>query len=136
RWLTLLHDRVGSCAAAKAGVMSKEDIDRMKSKLLRMGGGGVSRKRRSEAPRVSVEQLKKSKLGRMKRRKGSVFERKVAKMYEAWTGDRVRRTPLSGGWAGAAFGVKGDLVFARVDSIHNECKNHEGWFLEDLIKAV
>ena len=72
----------------------------------------------------------------MKRRKGSTFELKVAKLFAEWTGDLVRRTPLSGGWGSAAFGVQGDLVFSKVDSIHVECKNHEGWFLEDLIKAV
>lgn len=45
------------------------------------------------------------------RKKGSVFERKIAKIFSKWSGSDVNRTPLSGGWAkNAKHGVKNDLI--------------------------
>ena len=111
-------------------------LDEMKNKLISFGGRVRPRKTTGE-PTVSTDRVKKSKLGRMKRAKGSRFELIVAKLFSKWSGDTVRRTPLSGGWASAAFGVKGDLVFLKLnDKLHVECKNHEGWYVEDLITAV
>lgn len=71
------------------------------------------------------------------RKKGANFELVVAKLFAAWTGDVVRRTPLSGGWSKEKeFGVVGDLVFTKVDGLHVECKKRQGWALEDLLLGV
>lgn len=71
------------------------------------------------------------------RKKGSTFELAVAKFFADWTGDTVRRTPQSGGWSREEqFDVSGDLVFLRTRTLHVECKNQEGWRLEDLLTGA
>jgi len=73
--------------------------------------------------------------GKKSKRKGAKFEATIAKLFSAYFGCSVRRTPGSGGWATVGdFGPKGDLVFAiRKAPYHVECKRHEGWDLADLI---
>lgn len=62
--------------------------------------------------------------------KGDGYERKVAKTITEWSGVKMIRTPLSGGWARQRSDVRGDLVCAD-DSVffpyHIECKNQKGW---------
>lgn len=71
------------------------------------------------------------------KQKGAKFERDVAKAFATWTGDVVKRTPASGGWAkGDDFGVAGDLVFVEVDTLHIECKKWKTWALEDFLVGV
>jgi hypothetical protein len=67
--------------------------------------------------------------------KGGVYERKIAKLFSRWSGEMIRRTPRSGGWAGKAeFDVAGDLVCGNAAfSLHIEAKNREDWALEDLL---
>lgn len=62
--------------------------------------------------------------------KGDAYERKVAKIITEWSGVKMIRTPLSGGWASGRSDVRGDLV-CDDDSVffpyHIECKNQKGW---------
>lgn len=95
------------------------------------------RKSHDFEPEVSLDKVKRSREGKMKKRKGGSYQRHVAKLFMKWTGDIVKSTPLSGGWSGGeAFGVKGDLVFAKVKKLHVECKKHENWRLEDIPLGV
>ena len=56
---------------------------------------------------------------------------------EAWSGDKLRRTPMSGGWGEASFGVTGDIVCDNPKHpFHYEMKCREGWELTDLIVGV
>lgn len=71
--------------------------------------------------------------------KGGSYENRIAKILMAWYGEGVTwtRSPKSGGWASAsAFGVKGDLICNVKQPLHIECKNREGWFLDDLLTGV
>jgi Holliday junction resolvase len=73
------------------------------------------------------------------RQKGASFERKVAKFVSDWWGIDAHRTPQSGGlrWSKDAR-VTGDIV-APADSnfpFSIECKKHEGWTLENLLKGT
>jgi hypothetical protein len=69
------------------------------------------------------------------RAKGSVFERKVAKIFADWSGSDVNRTPLSGGWAkNAKHGVKNDLISTDPNFPFGvECKHQEKWLVEELL---
>jgi hypothetical protein len=58
--------------------------------------------------------LRRAKLGRMHRNKRSTYERRIATLFAEWTGDIVKRTPLSGGWARVDFGVVGVAVGVAV----------------------
>lgn len=80
----------------------------------------------------------RSAAARKSKTKGSSYERRIAKRFSAWSGERLSRTPQSGGWHGAGdYGVAGDLVCARKSfPFHIECKKREGWHLEDLIIGV
>lgn len=79
-------------------------------------------------------------MGRSQREKGAKAEREVALICQGWLRQTfpkavVRRTPLSGGWAGAGeFGMRGDLqVRAAVFPWVVEVKRREGWSLENFI---
>lgn len=62
------------------------------------------------------------------KQKGSAFERKIAKLFEAWTGYKWKKTILSGGsWE------KGDITPAyRRSEWVIELKNTEGWRYKDF----
>lgn len=86
-----------------------------------------------------VGKRERSRRARTSKSKGSSYERKIAKKLGAWSGETLRRTPQSGGWAGgAAHGVSGDLVCDRPKRwpFHCELKKREGWGLEDLIVGL
>lgn len=76
--------------------------------------------------------------GKKSKRKGANFEATIAKLFSAYYGCSVRRTPGSGGWSTVGgFGPAGDLVFAdRRAPYHVEAKRHENWDIADLITGV
>jgi len=58
-------------------------------------------------------------------------------MFSRWSGEVVRRTPGSGGWSNAKFGVTADLVCAnRAFPYSVEVKHRENWVLDDLVTGV
>ena len=80
------------------------------------------------------------KLGKRSKRKGSNYERDVAKKFkEAYNVDLVR-TPQSGGFhkkSGKADDYRGDIVPANSDvelALHIECKNTKTWSLPSWLK--
>lgn len=98
------------------------------------------RKKRRKARRGIEHPLEATRSGgaAKSRRKGSSFERLIAKLFEAYYGSRVARAPRSGGWATTAgFGARGDLVFRDRKAPYSvECKKQEGWNLADLLTGV
>lgn len=78
--------------------------------------------------------------GKKSKRKGASFEKTIAKIFAAYYGCRVFRTPGSGGWATSHdFGPRGDLVFThkRINKLlHVECKKRELWDLSDLLTGM
>ncbi len=61
----------------------------------------------------------------------------VAEMFSRWCGEVVRRTPMSGGWSNAKFGVTADLVCPNpAFDLHVEIKHREGWVLDDLVTGT
>lgn len=68
--------------------------------------------------------------------KGSSFERKIAKIFQKWTGYEFRRTPQSGGWSHNNADTSGDLICMEkgIDfPLHIECKNTESWNLQAIL---
>lgn len=80
--------------------------------------------------------------GKKSKRKGSTFERGVAKELAAWWGGEFTRTPSSGGWgkskfAREGFNASGDIVTSEADfPFCIECKAQEGWTLEHLLTCT
>lgn len=76
------------------------------------------------------ELINASKLGSMKRRKGSTYERNIAKKVKDKLGIALTRTPQSGGFAKnseKAEEFRGDIVSLDKDislNVHIECKAH------------
>lgn len=73
------------------------------------------------------------------RNKGASFERKIAKQIGEWFECEAHRTPQSGGLRWAEDNrVSGDIVVSlNVPFPFNiECKKHEGWDFEQLIKGT
>ena len=76
-----------------------------------------------------------SRRGRTSRNKGANFERQVAKIFEYYTGLKLSRTPLSGGYAKAkstSQDFKGDLVCLEDGKdliLSVEVKNQKTWSL-------
>ncbi len=74
----------------------------------------------------------------MSRRKGSTFERTVAKQMTEWLGFKVSRTPSSGaygtreGWSS----LSGDLMFAQDFPFYCELKCRETFKLEDVFSGA
>jgi hypothetical protein len=82
-----------------------------------------------------------SRKGSKSRRKGSVYERKIAKLFlEKW-GLKLTRTPMSGGFkkdvTSAEF--RGDLnTLDKLISflLHTECKDHIMWKLKEWFEQA
>lgn len=70
-------------------------------------------------------------MGKLSKRKGSGFERQIAKALSDWSGVHLVRTPMSGGWAGSIADV-----WPRDTSVYFpmviECKKVEGWTLDQV----
>lgn len=70
------------------------------------------------------------------RAKGAVYERYTAKILTEWSGIALFRSPMSGGWGSKS---KGDITPKDPDQMLEwflsvECKKHEKWCFEDLVK--
>jgi hypothetical protein len=76
-----------------------------------------------------------SKSGAMSRRKGVTFERKCARLFAAWWGGQVQRTPLSGAYA-PEWRLAGDLMFVDPWPFEVEIRNRENWHLEQLFEGT
>ena len=74
-----------------------------------------------------------SKVGRKSKRKGSSFERKIAKVISSWYGEEIIRTPASGGMRSI---TRSDLTTRNPDYFPFviECKYREDINFESIIK--
>jgi hypothetical protein len=108
-----------------------------KAKLRAAAGKGPSRNRAGREPVTSVAKVESDRARKDSRRKGCRGELEVAEMFARWSGEVVRRTPGSGGWSNARFGVTGDLVCDNpAFPFHCEIKHRESWVLDDLVTGV
>jgi hypothetical protein len=97
-------------------------LDVMREKLRAASGKGPSRKKALREPVTSINKVLSDRERKNSRVKGSTFELAVAKAWAKWSGEHVRRTPQSGGWSNAKFGVTADLVCdAKRWPFHIEC---------------
>ncbi len=105
-----------------------------REKLKLVAGKG----KRVTTPKEPVTSIVPSKKKVDSGAKGSTYERRIAKLFSQWAGELIRRTPMSGGWAGSkAFDVAGDLVSNNpAFTLHIEAKKHERWRLEDLLTGA
>ena len=77
----------------------------------------------------------KQEIGRHSRRKGSAFEREIARLFSRWCdGLPCRRTPMSGAY-GPEWGLAGDLMFQgdNVPNVIIELKRRESWTWPSLL---
>lgn len=112
-------------------------LDRMKQDLRRQAGKGPSRNKALREPVTSIEKVEQDRSRKNSRRKGNRSELDVAKLFSDWCGEHVRRTPQSGGWSTAKFGVTADLVCPnKAFPFHVEVKHREGWTLDDLVTGA
>lgn len=114
-----------------------DDLEMMKKKLRKLAKKGARRRAAEQTPDTSLKRVLRAKNRKNSRTKGASFENKIAKVFSEWSGMDVKRTPQSGGWANASFGVTGDLVCSNKRfPFHVECKKREGWHLDDLVTGV
>lgn len=112
-------------------------LARMKEKLKGKSGKNPSRAKQQREPATSIAKVLTDRERKNSRVKGSRAELDVASLFSRWCGEHVRRTPLSGGWSSARFGVTADLVCAKkAFPFHVEVKHREGWTLDDLVTGV
>lgn len=113
------------------------DLREVKKRLRGASGKSPSRGTAGGAPVTSVAKVESDRSRKNSRTKGSRAELDVAQMFSEWSGELVRRTPQSGGWSNAKFGVTADLVCANpAFPFHVEIKHREGWVLDDLVTGV
>lgn len=113
------------------------DLEDAKRRLRVAAGKGPSRGRAGREPVTSVAKVEADRSRKNSRTKGNRAELEVAEMFSRWSGEVVRRTPQSGGWSSARFGVTADLVCANpAFPFHVEVKHREGWTLDDLVTGV
>lgn len=114
-----------------------KDLDALKTALRVSSGKGSSRGKAGREPVTSIAKVESDRGRKNSRVKGNRAELDVAEMFSRWCGEVVRRTPGSGGWSNAKFGVTADLVCAnRAFPYHVEVKHREGWALDDLVTGV
>lgn len=77
------------------------------------------------------------KQGRANRTKGMVFERKVATMLGEALEMKLRRTPLSGGWAEKEIGdvIPDDMAEYKKFPFYVECRNRKNWSWKQIFNA-
>lgn len=114
-----------------------EYVEYVKAKLRESAGKGPSRNKAGREPVTSVAKVESDRARKNSRVKGTRAELDVAEMFSRWCGEVVRRTPGSGGWSSAKFGVTADLVCPNKKfPYHVEIKHREGWMLDDLITGT
>ncbi len=76
-------------------------------------------------------------MGARSRNKGARCEREVCRLFAAALGGTWSRVPLSGGWGNRSdFHTCGDVITTLPDFPFTiECKNAEGWHLEQLLTS-
>jgi hypothetical protein len=112
-------------------------LDRSKKKLREKSGKGPSRAKALREPHTSIAKVESDRSRKNSRVKGNRGELDVAKVFSMWCGELVRRTPMSGGWSSAKFGVTADLVCTKkAFPFHVEVKHREGWTLDDLVTGA
>lgn len=112
-------------------------VDMLKAKLRAKSGKGPSRSKALREPHTSIAKVERDRSRKNSRTKGTRGELDVAKLFSKWCGETIRRTPMSGGWSNAKFGVSADLVCAKkAFPFSVEVKHHEGWVLDDLVTGV
>lgn len=83
-----------------------------------------------------------SKQGKRAKRKGSNFERTIAKKFQSRYGIELKRTPQSGGFAKKsekADDFRGDITIVDTKQqlkVHIECKNQKTWQLRQWIEQA
>lgn len=125
----------------KKGELPEEQVDHtldaLRDKLRMAAGKGASRDKAEHEPVTSIAKVEQDRSRKNSRVKGNRAELDVAEMFSRWSGELVRRTPGSGGWSNAKFGVTADLVCAnKAFPYHVEVKHREGWVLDDLVTGV
>src|SRR6185436_11880075 len=113
------------------------DVRSLKARLRESAGKGASRGKAGWEPVTSVAKVESDRARKNSRVKGTRAELDVAEMFSRWCGEVVRRTPGSGGWSSAKFGVTADLVCPNKRfPFHVEVKHREGWTLDDLVTGA
>lgn len=121
----------------RADEAKQAKLDRAKAKLRKTAGKGPSRAKAQREPQTSIAKVLSDRSRKNSRTKGNRGELDVAKAFSDWCGELVRRTPMSGGWSNARFGVTADLVCTKnAFPFHVEVKHREGWTLDDLVTGV
>lgn len=99
-------------------------------------------KRKTEE-QVKIEQHeKKVRQGKNSKRKGSQFERYVAKKFQNRYGVELKRTPQSGGFSkksDKADDFRGDITIVdkkQFLKLHIECKNQKTWSLRNWLEQA
>lgn len=106
----------------------------LRAQLRERAGKGPSLAKASREPVTSIAKVEADRARKNSRVKGSRAELDVAGMFSRWCSEVVRRTPQSGGWSSARFGVTADLVCPnKAFPFHVEVKHREGWVLDDLV---
>lgn len=86
---------------------------------------------------IALEVVIIATAGRGAKNKGSAYELKMAKSLSAWWGEDFHRTPNSGAWSSTHNSdmQAGDIITPEKAKFPFvvECKNHEGWTLENVI---
>ena len=87
------------------------------------------------------EKIEQSKRGKSSKRKGSNYERKVAKIYKDALNINLTRTPMSGGFQKdiKATNIKGDLSCLDDDIdflLHTECKDQKAIKIRDWFEQA
>lgn len=113
------------------------DLDEMTARMRKLAGKGPSRAKALREPHTSIAKVMQDRGRKNSRTKGNSYELRIAKAFAQWSGEHIRRTPQSGGWSNAKFGVSADLVCDNPKwPFHIECKKREGWHLDDLITGI
>lgn len=125
------HTQVGIYALREVELRS------VKERLRESAGKGAFRDKAGREPVTSIAKVESDRSRKNSRTKGNRAELDVAEMFARWCGEVVRRTPGSGGWSNAKFGVTGDLVCDKKEfPYHVEIKHREGFVLDDLVTGV
>lgn len=127
-------------ASKKVNVnLIKQELDLyMANPSLVMAQKKWTRKQYNDYIKSLQDKIEQSKRGKSSKRKGSNYERKVARMYKESLNVNLVRTPMSGGFQKnvKATNIKGDLscLDENIDFLlHTECKDQKtvkirNWF--------